>query len=125
MNRKRQSIAFDFEIARLTSYYSATNPNYAYEILGRELHKAGFEHVQGSVYHSKNVMSKRMAARAFYNICASYPWIPICMKSCYITEINSPEDLLDMTNKISIKDTGKTFEERFNKRKDRNIDRER
>lgn len=52
--RKKRAINFDLHGKSLKKYYSQTNPNGAYQEIGRFLHEQGFVHRQGSGYVSKS-----------------------------------------------------------------------
>lgn len=65
----------------LQKYYKDDNWRNAYTDIGAYLHKQGFTHEQGSVYDSKNPISKTELTLIINSLFKQFKWFPLCVKS--------------------------------------------
>lgn len=78
---KKRCIAFDMDTKALQKYYKDDNWRNAYNDIGAYLHKQDFTHEQGSVYDSKNPMSKTELTLIINSLFKQFKWFPLCVKS--------------------------------------------
>lgn len=80
------AISFDLEQKALDKYYSKSRRS-AYREIGDFLHRSGYEHMEGSVYHS----IKNQSPIDFYNMiedmAEQLPWVKDCAKEMHRTVI--------------------------------------
>lgn len=84
--KKLYAISFDLEQKALDKYYSKSRRN-AYRELGNFLYQNGYEHKEGSVYHS----IKNQKPIEFFNMIEELnkqlPWVKDCVKEMHRTII--------------------------------------
>lgn len=84
--KKLYAISFDLEQKALDKYYSKSRRN-AYRELGNFLYQNGYEHREGSVYHS----IKNQKPIEFFNMIEELnkqlPWVKDCVKEMHRTII--------------------------------------
>lgn len=80
---QRKGINFDLNTEQLQKYYpvSASWRN-AYTDVKAFFESNGFEHIQGSGYHSKEAMSEAQAMAVIYKMIKALPWLNYCVKVC-------------------------------------------
>ena len=85
---QRKGINFDLNTEQLQKYYpvSASWRN-AYTDVKAFFESNGFEHIQGSGYHSKEAMSEAQAMAVIYKMIKALPWLNYCVKVCTISDV--------------------------------------
>lgn len=107
----RRAINFDLCGKGLVQYFSESNPNDAYRVLGKFFHDNGFEHRQGSGYVSKEALTKAEVIRIVDKLNEQFPWLGECASCIDVTNIGKTYDMKKMlkqrerlfSEKVSIK----------------------
>ena len=81
-NSLRKGINFDLDTAALQQHY----PNAYYDVRAY-FEKTGFEHIQGSGYHSVKPMSEAKAMAVIYRMTKELPWLNFCVNICTIADV--------------------------------------
>lgn len=92
MKRGGVLLTFDFLVADLKKYYSATLPQGAYSIIERFLVQRGFEKTKDSDYLSYSI-NKIQAAEIVSEFAENNKWFPISLKKLSITPIDKIWDM--------------------------------
>lgn len=85
--KTRYSLNFDLDTKRLKEVYPLKNWRKAYDEICIYLGAKGFKHVQGSGYHSKDVLSKMEIAELVDELGKELSWLRESVRSLYATEI--------------------------------------
>ena len=82
---QRKGINFDLDTEALqhNAYYDVR----AY------FEKSGFEHIQGSGYHSIEAMSETKAMSVIYKMTKEFPWLNYCVSICTISDVPELYDI--------------------------------
>jgi virulence-associated protein VapD len=100
MNRRiRQGIHFDLDTKALETYYPKSSWRSAYEDIKLFLKIKGFEHEQGSGYHSMAPMSQAEAVRVLDQLLVAHPWLHKCVRVCTVADIPEMFDFSTMFDK--------------------------
>ena len=67
-SKQKKGINFDLDTESLKKYYPKGDWHNAYNDLRTYFEKNGFEHIQGSGYHSKDAMSEANAMAVIYTL---------------------------------------------------------
>lgn len=109
-DKTRYSINFDLSVEKLRENYSETHPEKAYALIERFLKDEGYEHVQGSGYHSADKIILQDNIDTLAGMHKEFPWLQKCIKSIYLTEIGDVynvqyvfEDTVSHENDIEVK----------------------
>lgn len=92
--KKLCSISFDLEQKAIDKYYGKSRRN-AYREVGKFFHENGFEHVEGSVYHSMKGQTNADFVKMIISMGEQLPWIKNCVKEMHRTIIPADE-IVDM-----------------------------
>ncbi len=104
----RQGIHFDMDTKALQRYYPKVSWTAAYEDIRSYLLSKGFEHEQGSGYHSTDPMAQSDAIDIIAEMIDVYPWLHKCIKVCTIADVPITYDLTTLFDKnanIPVRDT--------------------
>ena len=74
---QRKGINFDLNTQALKEYYPK----------GDFFEANGFEHIQGSGYHSVEAMSEAKAMAVIYQMTKEFPWLNYCVNVCTISDV--------------------------------------
>lgn len=80
------AITFDLEQRALDKYYNKSRRS-AYRELGKFLKKNGYEHMEGSVYHSMVNQSNVSFFKMIDEMDKQLPWVKQCIKEMHRTVI--------------------------------------
>ena len=83
----KKGINFDLNTEELRRRYEKGDWHNAYYDIRRFLEGRGFEHIQGSGYHSRKPMAVTSAMRVLYDMADCFPWINYCVHICTITNV--------------------------------------
>lgn len=86
-NTQRKGINFDLDTAALKEHYTKSDWHNAYMDIRNYFEENGFEHIQGSGYHSKVAMSEAKAMAVIYKMTKEFPWINYCINICTISDV--------------------------------------
>lgn len=92
--KKLYSISFDLEQKAIDKYYGKSRRN-TYREVGKFFQKNGFEHVEGSVYHSMKGQTNADFVKMIISMGEQLPWIKNCVKEMHRTIIPADE-IVDM-----------------------------
>ena len=95
---QRKGINFDLDTALLKEHYPKGDWHNAYYDVRSYFEENGFEHIQGSGYHSLMAMSEANAMAMIYKMTQELPWLKYCVSVCTISDV--PE-LFDITHVFS------------------------
>ena len=95
----RQGIHFDLDTAALKKYYPKQSWRMAYDDVRSFLESNGFEHEQGSGYHSKEPMIQSDAMGIIDDMLAKYPWLHKCVRVGTIADVPITYDLTPLFDK--------------------------
>jgi virulence-associated protein VapD len=98
----RQGIHFDMDTKALKKYYPKPSWRNAYDDVCKFLEANGFEHEQGSGYHSKSEMLQPEALRIIAKMLKKYPWLNKCVKVCTIADVPTTYDISHLFNKAVV-----------------------
>ena len=71
----------------LKKYYPKKDWHNAYYDVRNYFVKNGFEHIQGSGYHSIKAMSESKAMAVIYHMTKEFVWLNFCVRICTISDI--------------------------------------
>lgn len=91
--RMRRAINFDLHGKSLEKYFSKSNPNDAYRVLGKFFHDNGFEHRQGLGYVSKEPLTKAEVIRIIDKLDGQFSWLKKCISCMDVTNIGKTYDM--------------------------------
>jgi len=95
----RQGVHFDMDTKALEKYYPKPSWRRAYDDVRKFMEENGFEHEQGSGYHSKEAMLQPEALDIVENMIDKYPWLNKCMGVCTIADVPVTYDISYLFNK--------------------------
>ncbi len=77
-------LSFDFDTARLRTYFSQTSPQGAYAVIKQFLKKNGFEHRKDSDYVNETI-DKVDTVDLLVEFADEHKWFPICVNKMNIS----------------------------------------
>lgn len=77
-------LTFDLVMAELERYYSAKNPQNAYNVIKRFLIQNGFEHLRDTDYKNPNI-DKVDTVDLLYHFSQKNKWFPFCVSKVNIS----------------------------------------
>lgn len=86
-NSLRKGINFDLDTTALQQHYPKGDWHNAYYDVRAYFEKTGFEHIQGSGYHSVKPMSEAKAMAVIYRMTKELPWLNFCVSICTIADV--------------------------------------
>lgn len=92
-NAQRKGINFDLDTEALKECYPKGDWHNAYGDIRACFEKNGFEHIQGSGYHSRNAMSEMAAMAVIYQMIKELPWLNSCVRICTISDVPELYDI--------------------------------
>jgi len=95
----RQGIHFDLDTAALQRYYPKGAWRSAYDDVRTFLIHNGFEHEQGSGYHSIRPMTQVEAVNILDEMLVTYPWLHKCVRVCTVADVPKTFDFSNMLDK--------------------------
>ena len=90
---QRKGINFDLDTEALQKYYPKGDWHNAYYDVRDYFEKNGFEHIQGSGYHSIEAMSEAKAMSVIYKMTKEFPWLNYCVSICTISDVPELYDI--------------------------------
>lgn len=119
MNGKKEfyAISFDLEQKALDKFYQKSRRS-AYRELGNFFHQNGYEHMEGSVYHSEEYQEPFEFYNMIKEMNTQLPWVKDCVKEMHRTVIPIDEIVdvkeillgLEQRHKNPIKESDNTKE---------------
>lgn len=91
---QRNGINFDLDTEKLKRYYTKGKWHNAYYKVRNYFEKNGFEHIQGSGYHSLKPMSEASTMAVIYQMTKKFPWIYYCVSVCTISDVPETFDIV-------------------------------
>jgi virulence-associated protein VapD len=95
----RQGIHFDMDTKALEKYYPKPSWRKSYDDVCKFLEENGFEHEQGSGYHSILPMKRATAVRIIRKMIKKHSWLNKCMNVCTIADVPVTYDITHLFNK--------------------------
>lgn len=89
----RKGINFDLDTQALQKHYPKGDWHHAYDDIRNFFVKNGFEHIQGSGYHSKEAMSEAKAMAVIYKMIKAMTWLNGCVRVCTISDVPELYDI--------------------------------
>ena len=77
---QKKGINFDLDTNALKIYYTEGDWRNAYHDVRNFFKKSGFEHIQGSGYHTLMPMSEPDVMTIVYRMTKRFPWINYCVR---------------------------------------------
>lgn len=90
---QKNGINFDLNTVALKEYYPKDNWNNAYYEVRSFFEAHGFEHIQGSGYHSVKPMSEMDAMGIIYQMAREFSWLNYCVSVCTIADVPETFDI--------------------------------
>ncbi len=90
---QKKGINFDLDTDALKKYYSEGDWHKAYYDIRGFFERNGFEHIQGSGYHSVMPMSEAKAMTVIYNMTKEFVWLNYCVNICTISDVPELYDI--------------------------------
>lgn len=90
---QRKGINFDLDTEVLKEHYPKGDWHNAYCDVRSYFEKNGFEHIQGSGYHSTKEMSEIKAMAVIYRMTKEIPWLNYCVSVCMISDVPELYDI--------------------------------
>lgn len=90
---QKKGINFDLNTEKLKKHYPKENWNNAYYDVRSFLESHGFEHIQGSGYHSKEPLSEMEAMGVLYRMARKFQWLNYCVSVCTIADVPETFDI--------------------------------
>ena len=115
---QRKGINFDLDTKILQKNYLNGDWHNAYNDIKIFFESNGFEHIQGSGYHSIKPVSELNAMGVIYKLIKTYPWIKNCVKVCTIADIPETYDITNVFNAKNDISLARARNYRKNKSKD-------
>ena len=84
---QRKGINFDLDTEALKQHYPKGDWHNAYTDVRNFFRRNGFEHIQGSGYHSIEAMSEAKAMAVIYDMTKELPWLNYCVNICTIADV--------------------------------------
>jgi virulence-associated protein VapD len=97
----RQGIHFDMNTKALSLYYPKPSWRAAYDDVKSFLSRNGFEHTQGSGYHSTKPMTQADAVNVLTEMLDVLPWLHKCVRVCTVTAVPETYDLMPLFDKAT------------------------
>lgn len=95
MVRLRKSLNFDLSTKMLKEKYPHGDWHNAYKYVRKFLEKNGFEHIQGSGYHSISPMDFGDVMDVMYLLKKELSWIEDCARVITLTDVPIEYDITD------------------------------
>ncbi|MCI8364227.1 MAG: hypothetical protein HFG34_04695 [Eubacterium sp.] len=95
-NQSRVSVYFDLDVQSLKDIYEPLSGNHytnAYYEIRSFMEKQGYEHEQGSVYHSAGEKNKADVIRTIKGLQEEKPWMKDCVNKMSYARISEEHDL--------------------------------
>lgn len=92
-NLQKKGINFDLDTEALKVHYPKGNWNNAYYDVRSFFESHGFEHIQGSGYHSKEPLSELEAMSVIYQMARKFHWLNYCVSVCTIADVPETFDI--------------------------------
>ena len=89
----KKGINFDLDTQSLQDNYKKSDWHNAYYEVRNFFEANGFEHIQGSGYHSAEPMSEAKAMAVIYQMIKKLPWLNGCVSICTISDIPELYDI--------------------------------
>ncbi len=83
----RKLITFDIDTKELEKYYPTNNWKHVYEIIKKYMLKKNFEHIQGSVYVSKEPITYYRVIAISKTLVSRYPYLHKSIRGMIVTEV--------------------------------------
>ena len=99
MGDVRQGIHFDMDTKALEKYYPKESWRMAYDDVRGFLEQRGFEHEQGSGYHSVKPMTQAEAVDVLEEMINEYPWLNKCVRICTVADVPITFDFSNLFDK--------------------------
>lgn len=94
MNRnQKKGINFDLDTEALKKRYTNGDWHNAYYDVRNFFVKNGFEHIQGSGYHSLIPMWESDVMTIVYQMTKEFPWINYCVSVCTLADVPDAFDI--------------------------------
>ncbi|MCU6762999.1 Uncharacterised protein [uncultured Roseburia sp.] len=90
---QKKGINFDLDTIALQIYYPKSDWHNAYYDVRAYFERNGFEHIQGSGYHSHKAMSEAKAMTVIYQMTKEFPWLNECVGICTISDVPELYDI--------------------------------
>lgn len=91
---QKKGINFDLDTEALKKYYPKSDWHNAYYDIRSFFEKNGFEHIQGSGYHSVEPMSEAKAMTVIYKMTKEFSsWLNYCVNICTISDVPELYDI--------------------------------
>lgn len=90
MEKSFTAISFDLKQKELDEHYEKHKSS-AYREIRDYLKKNGYEHKEGSVYHSNNEISTAKFLKMVEDMNEKFPWLKYCVKEMHRTKIDYRE----------------------------------
>ena len=92
-DKQQKGIYFDLDSKLLERYYPKKDWHNAYKDVRLFLEKEGFEHIQGSGYHSKDPLSEVKVMAIIHRMIKAMPWLEQCVNVCTISDVPITTDI--------------------------------
>lgn len=90
---QKKGINFDLDTEALKKYYPGSDWHNAYHDVRSYFEKHGFDHIQGSGYHSVKPMAEANAMAIIYKMSELYEWLNYCVSICTISDVPELYDI--------------------------------
>ena len=90
---QKKGINFDLDTNALKIYYTEGDWRNAYHDVRNFFKKNGFEHIQGSGYHTLMPMSEPDVMTIVYRMTKRFPWINYCVSVCTLADVSESFDI--------------------------------
>ncbi len=90
---QKKGINFDLDTEALKHHDTKGDWHNAYYEVRNHFEKNGFEHIQGSGYHSLMPMSEAGAMAVIYQMTKKFLWINYCVSVCTIADVPETFDI--------------------------------
>ncbi|MCD8018308.1 MAG: hypothetical protein LUF92_01605 [Clostridiales bacterium] len=90
---QRKGIYFDLDTEALKAHYPKNDWHNAYYDVRNFLEKNGFEHIQGSGYHSIRPMSESKAMVVIHKMTKEFSRLNYCVSVCTISDVPETYDI--------------------------------
>ena len=91
-----KALYFDLQIHNLKQYYSANNPNGAYNKIQQFMFSHNFMHEQYSGYHSNFKTTDLKIFKLIKTMKAEFPWLSKCAAKFEVTDIGENYNLISL-----------------------------
>ena len=90
---QKKGINFDLDTNALKIHYTEGDWRNAYYDVRNFFKKNGFEHIQGSGYHTLMPMSEPDVMTIVYRMTKRFPWINYCVSVCTLADVPEAFDI--------------------------------